>query len=107
MTRLFNSDTVFEDMPMAMEGYIDAAMDRHKELRDEVDSKSKMMDPNPNEAQRDQIGRAIEASDFQRDQIGQLFKIQAKLMELRQALVDYEEYGEEYGEDYQDDDDGE
>ena len=87
MERLFKADTFFDDMPTAMEGYIDAAMDRHKELRDEVDSKIKMMDTNPTEAQRDQSGRAIQEMDFQRDQIGQLFRIQAKLGELRQAIV--------------------
>ena len=92
---------------MAMEGCIDAAMDRHKDLRDELDSKIKMMDNNPNEAERDQVGRAVQEMDFQRDQIGQLFRIQAKLGELRQAIVEYEEYGEDYGEDYQHDDDGE
>ena len=107
MERLFKADTFFDDMPMAMEGCIDAAMDRHKDLRDELDSKIKMMDNNPNEAERDQVGRAVQEMDFQRDQIGQLFRIQAKLGELRQAIVEYEEYGEDYGEDYQHDDDGE
>ena len=81
MKRLFKADTFFDDMPMAMEGYIDAAMDRHKELREQPS-----VFDHPDDRRLEQ-----EIINFQRDQIGQLFKIQAKLEELLQAILEYEE----------------
>ena len=30
MEQLFKADTFFDDMPMEIDGYIDAAMDRHE-----------------------------------------------------------------------------
>ena len=73
MERLFEVDTYFDDMPATIKGFIDVRMDSHKAQRDRPES-----------------WLAVDQIDAQRDQIGQLFKIQAKLQELQEAISEYE-----------------
>ena len=73
MARLFEVDTYFDDMPATIKGYIDGRMDSHKAQRDRPES-----------------WLAVDQIDAQRDQIGRLFKIQAKLRELQEAISEYE-----------------
>ena len=88
--RLFPADTFFDDMPTTMEELIDEAMDRHMALRVDPD------DPNDSASWAD----ILRELDAQRDQIGRLFKIQAKLEEVLLAILEYEDAEDD------DDDDG-
>ena len=87
MEKLFKPDTYWNDMPWDIEGHIDAATDRHKEIRGKLDPSGV---GNPTGAQREQIGLIVAEIDAQRDQIGRLFKIQAKLQELLEAIDEYD-----------------